>query len=49
MTTDKEISQEVDALLRFYGGRKLISKKDIYEFSRVYKIAQLFVPEPIKE
>jgi len=33
-------SQEVDALLRFYGGRKLISKKDIIEFSRIYIMVQ---------
>ena len=29
-------SREVDALLRFFEGRKLISKKDIIEFSQTY-------------
>lgn len=36
----KEISDEVDALLRFYKGRKLISVEHIKEFSRVYMIMQ---------
>ncbi len=36
----KEIGDEIDALLRFYSGRKLIAVTDIKEFSRVYVIMQ---------
>lgn len=39
-----QISDEVDALLRFYRGRKLISVSDIVEFSKTYKIVQRFMP-----
>ena len=39
----KEISEEIDALLKFYAERKLISKKDIHEFSRVWKITPEFL------
>ena len=42
-----EISEETEALLKFYGGRKLISKRDIYEFSKVFKMMQQqFKPLP---
>lgn len=33
----QKVSDEIDALLRFYSKRKLISVKDIREFSETYK------------
>ena len=47
MAEVSEISEEIEALLNFYGGRKLISKKDIYEFGRVFKIIKQFPPQPL--
>lgn len=36
----KEISEEIDALLRFYKGRKLISVDDIRVFSKTWVTIQ---------
>ena len=38
--TEDPISDEIDGLLRFYSGRKLISVKDIRDFSQVYQKIQ---------
>ena len=36
---------EIDALLRAYKGRKLISTDDIREFSEIYQVAQKIVEQ----
>lgn len=37
------VSREVEALLRFYSGRKLISVQDIKEFSNTYQNVKQFM------
>lgn len=47
--TKGEVSQEIDALLRFYTKRKLISVSDIREFSEHYVLVNKYLKDQLLE
>ncbi len=44
-----EVTPEIDSLLRFYRGRKMISVFDIREHSRIYKAVSVAMNKPPSE